>query len=296
MKKNNLKGLSFSLLGVMLLYGCDSNKTKIQEICQTYIDARLGLNEGDSVLLKDVTSDSMYQMVMLNHYHGELIKEHSPDVVMVGSQKELGYLIPGEVEINQDKAKCRMNNTILYYSINLKNVDDKWIIIGENDKLPQAETFNSVKKKMTVLRSQILEKPFRDSVLNELTNFFSSVESYFNGSSKSFTNEYCDRATARLIRNLHSYVDKRNHNSLLEQEMEKPKYVTFEVKGADGVAKCKYYNDSLYINFTKIDGMYRVTGFNGVDSKVISIRTGYATLLRTLRLIDINAHKNDVFM
>ena len=66
----------FILLTMLFLYGTSAAKTeedKLRETCNNFIKGRLALRQGDSLLIKSVTEDSLSKLIMLNYKYVKML-------------------------------------------------------------------------------------------------------------------------------------------------------------------------------------------------------------------------------
>ena len=115
----------FILFCLSVSYVCSQNdSTKIAEVCNKFIQGRIDLRQGDSLLLKSVTEDSLFKLIMLNHKYIKLLKA---PVVRADLRMRVN-----SVEVNDSCATCSMSS-YEYYKIKLCKYNNKWKVKGEND-------------------------------------------------------------------------------------------------------------------------------------------------------------------
>jgi hypothetical protein len=134
---NKIYFLLFLLLTSFI--SCQSEESKIKDVCKTYVEGRTALENGDSLKLRPVTGDTLYKLMMLDRQYTKLI----------GSELSIPYyeLQPVEVEIKGNKATCLMSE-YEHYKLNLYKTKGEWKVNGENDKFPNFQSIIGLQKKI----------------------------------------------------------------------------------------------------------------------------------------------------
>jgi hypothetical protein len=120
--------VTFMSLASIIITGCapdapPDESDKVREVCTKYMEARRALERDDSTLLREVTSDSLYMLIMLNHRYTRLLEGENVPI----SGPDLNIL-PGSVQLHGDTASCLMNS-LEHYELQLYNrrcMEGRW--------------------------------------------------------------------------------------------------------------------------------------------------------------------------
>ena len=110
----------------MLAYSgyAQDETAKVRETCNTFIRARKALKQGDSLLIRSVTEDSLYKLLMLNHNYAKMLKTRILEADL--------NIWAKSVEVNDSCGSCQMSG-YEYYNIKVCKYDGQWKVMGEND-------------------------------------------------------------------------------------------------------------------------------------------------------------------
>lgn len=262
---------------LFLCFGC-GEESKVKNTCNNFIKGRRALDAGDSLLLKQVTEDSLFQLIMLHHSYQEML-----DVPVISANLNISTK---STEIDGNCATCLMSGSATY-KIHLCKQEDTWKVEGENGIYPDAEKILTAQKKITDYKLFKKEKPARDSVLRVLDLFFNGAKSYFKNQDLKTLKQVSNDSTVDFIQRLYSFSKQRTGIDLIINEMGQPNYMTVDVIFDSDKITCKFYKEEITVDFQKLNNSYIVTGINGVTSEKINnqiLKNQYLNLLRALKL------------
>lgn len=274
---------------ILLLYlsfnfinGCaQSEESKIKETCNKFVKGRIALNEGDSLLLKSVVSDSLYYLIMLHQQYEEMLRKE--DVPIISADLNI---YPKSVEIKGNRAICLMSGEE-YYQINLFKESGIWKVKGENGVYPIPDRIAEAKQKLIDYKAFLKNKPLSDSVLTVVNEFFDDVRNYFKAQNLDLLNKTCSEATTKFVQRLEIYAKRRSGLELMK-EIEKPNLTTGDVKPENDVVIFTFYKEEITIILKKEYNTFKIIGFNGLESSQISdeiMNVQYLDFLRAMKLI-----------
>ena len=134
-----IKTLQYLLI-ILLFFSCkESEEDKVKSICIQFMDARIALEDGDSLGLKLITDEKLFELIMLNH-------EYEKNLSAPINKPNLN-IYPKTVTIIEDKASCLMSG-LEGYEINLSKDGNSWKVDGENGRYPNSLRLNSIKTKI----------------------------------------------------------------------------------------------------------------------------------------------------
>lgn len=279
-----------SILSVAFLFcllSCRmSEETRVKNACEQFIRGRIALDEGDSTVLKEVTEDSLFQLIMLNKKYEQML--HAPVI-----KPDLN-IYPVSADVKDSSATCLMSG-MEEYRIHLCKHGDDWKVKGENEVYPNAWRFASVKEKIQQQQKFNEEKPARDSVLMSVNTFVTAAKQYFYKPDPGLFSGTCSDATVRLIQRLFSYVKRKADPAILKEEMSKEIFGTGDVISGGGRATFKYYEEDVSLMLKLTNGKYVITGFNGRPSEYYTdeqIAAEYPDLLRAMKLVPPKQYRN----
>ena len=277
--------LPFSLylmicLLVPFVFGCkQSEEGQIREVCKSFISGRIALRDGDSLVLKSVTEDSLFRLLMLNEQY---IK-----VVDAPTMRPNLDIYPTKVTIEGNQATCKMSGDEFYY-INLLRKNDRWIVKGENDIYASPDKIAAVKEKIRKYQLFLVDKPAKDSVLRVVNFFFPGVQSGFKDNNFKYLESLCDRSTINFIQKFFDYARQRTGTPILTSEINSNNSLVGNVSFKGNEASFKFYEEEITIELKKVEDDYIITGFNHMASKDISrpiMKKKYVDLLRSMKFI-----------
>ncbi|MGC4099776.1 hypothetical protein [Ferruginibacter sp.] len=289
LKKTYLLLLLLAFIG----FGCTQNKTdksKIEDACNKFMAGRIALEEkGDSSLLQSVTEDSLFKFIMLNEQYIKLLNApvSSPDL----------HIYPQKVEIQGNCATCLMSG-MEYYQIHLCRYGNDWKVNGENGRRITPEMFVKVLQQIADQKIFTKERPARDSVFVIVNAFFTTVKQFFKDQRTDSLQQLCSDASVSFIKRLYAYAKIRAGLKPLLEEMEKPNYLSADVKFENDKAVYKFYDEETTILLQRTEHAYIITGFNGTESRYINevqINQHYTDLLRALKLIRPKQYRDKAF-
>ena len=279
----------YSIFFLLLLFfiSCkESEESKIKNVCNDFIKGRIALEKGDSIPLKAVTEDSLYKIIVLNERYAKML-----DAAMIKANLNIEPVL---VEIKGNTAICQMSGDE-YYKIHLYKTKNIWKVNGENNIFPDSKMIMSSQKKLDNYKVFLKKKPAIDSILSVVNLFFAESRTYFKNNDSEAFKETCTDDTVIYLKNLFSYAKKRTGEKLLTEEMEQQNIMVGDVEFEGDKATFKFSHENIFILFKKIENSYKITGFNGLNSKNISeqiIKKNYLDLLRATKLIRPEQYKN----
>jgi hypothetical protein len=240
---------------------------------------RIALAEGDSSLLKEVTEDSLFKLIML--------RENFVRLVNIPTSNPNLNIYAKSIEIEEDCGTCQMTG-LEFYQINICKDGEVWKVKGENGNYPTSEQIR--KAELDIIEEKILIKnrPATDSIIRRLNNFFMSSTKYFETKDLTSLKELCDEPSLRFIKRLYNYAEQKTGIDKLNIEMKRPKSWGCNVSFESRKTTCLLQNDEATVSVQKKEGVYVITGFNGVASNDITkqmIKEQYPNLLYALGLI-----------
>ena len=255
-----------------------TNKSKIKQTANKYMEGRINYRSGDSSLLKSVTSDSLFLIIRLNHDYMNLsqVPVHPIDL----------NIRPRSVDINGDIAKCYMNSSQNYF-LNLRNVGDSWIVYSENDNIPNSYQLNDIRMKIAEKQEYIINKLRVDSVNNVVISFRYGVSTYFKSQDDSKLVSFCDTSTLKFVKAFYNYAMKRTGMKLILAEMDKYKYAVGNIYFDEKFAYYQYNREEENIILKKNEYGYTVVGVDNIQSKYFNqeeFNKNYRSILRALGL------------
>lgn len=266
----------------MLLVFCSSqaqNDTlKVRETCNKFIKGRLDLRQGDSLLLKSVTEDSLFKLIMLNHKYAKMLR-----APIISANLNIRAT---SVDFYDSCASCLMSG-YEYYKIKLCKYNDEWKVKGENDIYATPERIQRAQQKIVDYKAELKKRPAVDSVLKVVNQFFKDVHNYFENEELEPLKTTCNAETVSFIQKLYGYAKERTGLELLHKEMNAPNFLV-----GDGIFESdrtlfKYYNEETYIVLRKNEGRYMIHGFNKIDSQDINEATMQSLYLEFLRAMKL---------
>lgn len=277
-----IKTLQFLLI-ILLFFSCkESEEDKVKSFCIQFMDARIALEDGDSLGLKLITDEKLFELIMLNH---EYEKSLSAPI-----NKPNLNIYPKTVTIIEDKASCLMSG-LEDYEINLSKNGNSWKVDGENGRYPNSFRLNSIKTKIAEHKKYVKEKPLIALVVNTSNALVNNAQVYFKTQELGLLKDICDEASIDFIERLYLYAEERSGLEALFEEMNKPKGIAFNPVLNGNEVVCEHYDDNASILLKKEGNKYIVIGFNGIASGNISkeiMKKDYLVLLRSLGLIRLN--------
>lgn len=288
--KITLINLLLSSLFVGILLTSCNEKPKIERTCRDYMKGRIALKRNDSTLLKEVTSDSLYTLMML---HDQYLKLVSKSTQVMEANLDIH---PKEVKmIDENCADCIMR-TDQYYNIHLCKKNGKWLVEGENFIYPTSDKINEARSKLADYKTYLKNKPTTDSVLHTVGGFLQGVKKYFEHQDVSTLEAYCDSTTVELVARLYQYAMVRTGKEIIMAELKrfKPRFNGISFNANKVI--CKLGHDEI-VNLHRINEKFVVTGLNNMDSKHITnevIKNKYPILLRSMKVISKKAHEEKI--
>ncbi|MGS2726627.1 hypothetical protein ACU8DI_08460 [Psychroserpens sp. BH13MA-6] len=278
-----------TLLCIMICTGCaKSASEQVEDTCLRFLKGRIDLRSNDSLQLKAVTSDSLYELFMLHHSYEQLL-----DAPIVRADLNLSVK---SVKIQEDCATCEMNGPD-YYTIQVCKDDEGWKVQGENNMYPNAERIAIAKAKIATYKEQLKLKPLRDSLLLLVNKFHPRVKEYFTNKDLEPLRPICDEATLNFIQKFYAYTKERTGLDVIHEEMKKPDFLVGDYYNDNGYTEFKYYNEDITLVLSKdSDHNFVISGFNGLKSDVIDdaiMKGQYLDLLRALKLIRKPQYRNN---
>ncbi|MEL6589232.1 MAG: hypothetical protein AAFP02_08970 [Bacteroidota bacterium] len=270
-------------LGLMSSCG---EEASVSDTCNQFIRGRIALDKGDSTILKQITADSLFRLLMLNQEYIELL-----DAPVIGPDLNIRAR---SVEIKDQCATCTMSSSA-YYQINLCKEGEVWKIKGENGDYETREKILAVRKKIADQKIYLKQKPSVDSVLQVVNRFFSAAKAYFEKQETEGLASVCDEASVAMIQRLYVYAQKRTGLDKILAEMKEPNFLTVDVQFDGDALKAIFYNEETTILLTRIDGRFVVSGFDQYPSGEITaqiLRGKYLTFLRALKLLRAERYRN----
>lgn len=240
---------------------------------------RILLKKGDGTLLKSVTEDSLYRLILLQQEYIKLL-----DTPMI--EANLNIYAKSE-EINGDCATCKMSGEE-FYQIELCKFNGQWKVISENGQHATFAKIQEAQKKLDDYRLFLKDKPARDSVLTIVNRFFESAKLYFTEQNITELEKICNEATISFIKRLYTHCKTKPGIKALEEEMAKPNFLVGDVYFNEDDVTFKFYEEEITVHLKRKNNTYIVTGFNGMNAASISnniIHNQYADLLRSMKLI-----------
>lgn len=266
-----------------------SDTEQISTTCNNFIKGRLALRQGDSLLIRSVTEDSLYKLIMLNHKYVKMLK--APVV-----RADLGIRVKS-VEVNDSCASCLMTG-YEYYQIKLCKYNDVWRVKGENDIYATTERIQRAQKKIDDYKIELKKRPAVDSVIKVVNQFFKDVKHYFNTEESDGLSTTCNEDTVKFIKSFYTYAKRRSGLELLHKEMKAPNFMVGDGIFEDDRTLFKFYNEEIYIVLRKTDGNYVIHGFNKTDSQDFNdakIDYMYLDLLRAMKLTRQPRYRDKAF-
>ncbi|MFM9985431.1 MAG: hypothetical protein ACKVOK_09395 [Flavobacteriales bacterium] len=283
-KKKALAWLPFLL--ITLTCCSQSEERKIEDTCNNYMKGRIALRSGDTLLLKSVTSDSLFKLLMLHHQYQEIL--NAPLI------KADLYVQVKQVRIQDSCATCLMAASE-FYQINVCKVGDEWKVRGENNEYPSAEKLNDAQKKLNEQRIYLKQKPSIDSVFRVIDQFFVATKKYFGGNEFVLPEKVCDEASIQFVKRLHEYSTKRTATDMILAELKIYSSSVGNVFFDSDKASFPFYDEEVTVNLRKTENGYLIIGFNGMESTSISDQTmqdQYLNFLRALKVVRSEKYRN----
>lgn len=276
------KAIYLLFIAFCLTISCKlTEEEKIKETCNTFIEGRVALRNGDSSILKAVSDDSLFMLLMLNTQYSNMNDKDVPTY-----RADLN-IKPTKVEITGNCATCLMSGEE-FYKINLCKEEDKWKVIGENDVYPTSNLIAEALLKIENLKKYIKQKPAVDSVLNFVNPFYEQVKLYFKTGELGLLEKNYNNSTSKFLENLYWYVKKRGDLDMIDKEMNEYDYTPGEVIFETNEILYKLYIEKGEMTLYKNNNNYLITKINGIDIKLLTekmIDKEYWKILRTLRII-----------
>lgn len=277
--KNIQKSIAI-ILFIGAFIGCSRvADSPVKTACNNFMKGRILLKKGDSTLLKSVTEDSLYRLILL---HQEYIKLLDAPVI----EANLNIYAKTE-EINGDCATCKMSGEE-FYQIKLCKFNGQWKVVSENGQHATLAKIQEAQKKLDDYRLFLKDKPARDSVLKIVNKFFESAKLYFTEQDITELEKICDEATLSFIKRLYTNSKTKPGTKALQEEMTKPSFLVGDVFFEDDDVTFKFYEEEITVLLKRKNNNFIVTGFNGMNAATINnniIQNQYADLLRSMKLI-----------
>jgi hypothetical protein len=278
----------FFLLFIFFTSCKQSEESKIQETCTTYIEGRIAFENGDTLKIKPVVGDTIYRQMLLNRQYSRLLESNlaiGPDLITI---------TPKTVEIKGNKATCIMNSPIPF-QLNLLRSNDQWKIVGENEIFPNAYSIAALEKKISDYKAYLKGKPARDPIFKITNLFFNDVNNYCKNNDLNTLKNNCDDATVDFVKRLYEYSKKRSGTDVINEEINNPHAASGAISFKGDLAYYMFYQESSSVLLKKIGDTYKVIGFNGIKSASISkqmMEDQYVELLRAVRLVKSEQYRN----
>ncbi|MHA7843432.1 MAG: hypothetical protein ACX93I_08950 [Winogradskyella sp.] len=266
---------------LMLAYSsyAQDEAAKVRETCNTFIRARKALKQGDSLLIKSVTEDSLYKLLMLNHKYAKMLKTRILEADL--------NIWAKSVEVNDSCGSCQMSG-YEYYNIKVCKYDGKWKVMGENDIYATTERIQRAQQKIVNYKREIKTRPAVDSILRVVNQFFKDAHNYFETETLEPLSTTCNVETIRFIQKLYGYAKERTGLELLHKEMNAPSFLVGDVIFEADRTLFKFSREDIYIVLRKPKDTYMIHGFNKMDAEAIdddTMAAEYLNLLRSMKLI-----------
>ncbi|SHH44812.1 hypothetical protein SAMN05444148_2039 [Winogradskyella jejuensis] len=281
----------FPLIIIMLsIFICNaqSEEDKVIKTCNQFIQGRKLLRVNDSSLIKSVTSDSLYELLMLNDKYSKMLKAR-----IIGADLDMKVK---SVEIYDDCASCVMTS-YEYYKIHLcKDDNDKWRIKGENSIFPTKERINRIKKKITNYGKQQKLKPKTDSIIKAVNIFFKKIDSYFLEEEIKPLKSITDDDTYQFLQTFYKYAKQRSGLEILHKELKAQDFTVGDYYNENGLTEFKFYKEDITLILEKnSDNEFIIVGFNGYKSSTITepiMKSLYLEFLRAMKLVRKPRYRN----
>ncbi|GGF04153.1 hypothetical protein [Flavobacterium limi] len=278
----------FFLLFIFFTSCKQSEESKIQKTCTTYIEGRIAFENGDTLKIKPVVGDTLYRQMLLNRQYSRLLESD----LAIGP--ELLTITPKTVEIKGNKATCIMNSP-MPFQLNLVRSNDQWKIVGENEIFPNAYSIAAIEKKISDYKVFLKGKPARDPVFQITNRFFYDVNNYCKNNNLNALKNNCDDATADFVKHLYEYAKKRSGADVINEEINNPHAASGDISFKGDLAYYMFYQENASVLLKKTGDTYKVIGFNGIKSASISnqmMEDQYVELLRAVRLVKSEQYRN----
>lgn len=270
---------------VFSLCSCEKmmERNDVRNACQKFIKGRVAFDEGNSAMLQEVTSDSLFLVIELNKEYSKVLRAGGATSI----REDIKRIKITNVTVEEDCAIC---NTSFeeYYFINVCKEDDVWKVKGENNRYPTAAQIHRTKKKIKEQKEYLVKKPAIDSVLKVINSFHKASKAYFLTGDSSTLAETCDAATFNTVKLLYYYTKKINRLEELKEEINFQKALAMDPLFEGENVKAKFYKEQTYVNLIKHNNNYLITGLNNINSHEITmkvIHNQYVDLLRALYLL-----------
>jgi hypothetical protein len=289
---NKMKFIILLFISLFLNTGCtESEEDKVKDTCGHYIKGRMELKKGESALLKSVVSDSLYNLLILQHKYKEILRKEGVPIISANLN-----IHPVSVEIKGDCANCLMSGEE-YYQINLCKVNGIWKVKGENGVFPTPERIAEAEQKLINERMLLENKPLSDSIIKIVNVFWGCAKNYFKTQNVAGLIEICSKTTIDLIQRLEVYSKIKIGSAELLIEMEKPDYSPGDVKRTDDKIIYTIFKEELTVLFQKENNTYKIIGFNGLESYKITndvLDKQYLGVLRAMKIISRKYYRDKV--
>ena len=244
-------------------------------------------NDNDSSLLKEICEDTLFRLIMLNEKYAKMLNARPANL----------HMRANEITFDGDCADCAMNDLVDYH-IQVCLVNDKWQIKGENGITYHSSDLQRVRQKIAEQELFIKQKPQMDSMLAVLNTFFEGVDLYFRTKDESKLRESADAATVAAVKRVYQFAIKKYGKDAIQDELLKPKYVTYDLELEYDNLKCIPYNkpQNQAILMELHDGQYVVSGLlNTPSSQLTSDVSVIRDLLVNMKVVREIAMQNGEF-
>lgn len=265
-----------------------SQEDKVAKTCNQFIQGRKSLRVNDSKLIKSVTSDSLYELLILNDKYAKMLKTR-----VIGADLNMRVK---SVDVNGDCASCLMTS-YEYYKIHLcKDDNDQWRVIGENSIFPDKARINRVKQKIKDYGKQQKLRPKTDSIIQAVNIFFKKIDDYFLEEKHEPLQSITDSDTYQFLQTFYKYAKQRNGLEILHKELKAQDFTVGDYYNENGFTEFKFYKENITLVLEKNDAnKFIIVGFNGYKSSAITkpiMKSLYLELLRAMRLVRKPRYRN----
>lgn len=257
-----------------------SEESKVRKAAVDFIQGRIALGEEDSSLLRSVSADTLYRMIMINHRYIKLVNGNAQPLA------ELFTMRPGRVEINGNDATCFVK-ALDRYDLHLRKYGDTWKVRGENDTYPSQEMIDRTQIKFDEQQRIREQKPLFDSISAVVNDFYMSTKYHFRTPKPELLAPSCSPEVISLVERVKELALAKAGKTALFAEMDKQDFTLGDIERVGETVEFSLYQTNTTLTLKRLNGKYQIIGINGSDKRTVSDAELKANLLMYLRAMKI---------
>lgn len=276
-------------LGLLLFSACErSEESKVREAAQTFVKGRMALASNDSTLIREVSADTLYQMIMLNHRYTTLINGRTSALT------DLGMMRPGDIKINGNEATCAM---VFYepYVLNMRKYGEEWKVRGENEHYPDADLIARTQAKYDEQAALRKQRPLFDSVITVINDFYMSAKYHFRTPSPDMLRNSCSDEVVALVERIKKVAIAKIGTEVLFEEMGHEDFTPGDIERVGEKVVFRLYQEPTKLTLKLVNGKYQIIGINDSESLRINdenIALNLTSYLRAMKIVRAENYRN----